>query len=191
VWIARSIGTSENFNGGVIRPAESFLGNLAIFFGTSNLNSIWKGSSILVRGAWQWMNDGEIFTPYIQLPFNERTYVSLVSLNAQPPFSVEFLVNADIRNYSFSIWEENIGYESNRYTIELSAPQLILPSNLNRDSLLVENGSAQIHLGFTPESLHLSIEPLYTVSLDPGSLGELWGASSSISNVKITEVSKI
>lgn len=190
MWIARSIGSSENFNGGVIRPSETFLGSLAIFFGSSSLNSIWKGSSLKVRGAWQWVNGGEIFSPYIQIPFNERCYIA--TLNAKPPFKVEFLVNADIRDYSFSIWEEDVIYESNKYTIQLlPTSQLILPSNVNRDSLLIENGSTEIYVGWKPETLHLTIEPGYTVSLDPGTLGQLWGASAGLSTVKIIEVSKI
>lgn len=190
MWIARAIGASENFNGEVIRPSETFVGNLAVFFGTSSLNSIWQGSSVMVRGVWRWDGGGEIFTPYKQLSFNERTYISL---NAQPPFGVEFLVNANIRDYSFSIWEKKLSYKSNTFAVNVSEEVLILPQNTRRDSVLIINqGSSSATLSFDNGlNYSIEIEPGYSVSFEPGTLDGIWGKTSGqTTSLKVIEVTK-
>jgi len=191
VWIARSIGSSENFNGEIIRPAETFVGNLAIFFGTSSLNSIWKGSSVLVRGAWQWVNGGKIFTPYTQIPFNERTYISI---DVRPPFQIEFLVKADIRDYSYSAWEwEPI--HSLLVTEQVLSDTFtnVLPENYNRIDFQITNtgpGDIEFYWGNFPNFTVLLPVGVELIESGTHEFRSLSSRSTTSSTIKIIERSE-
>ncbi|MFP5272601.1 hypothetical protein [Coleofasciculus sp.] len=191
MWIPRSIGASENYiGGGIIRPSEKFLGNLAVFFGTSS--SVWKGSDVFVRGVFFWDKalEASIYTPFVKISFNERVFIERNQFG-KPPFQVEFLLNSNITNYSFSIWEERVSYRSYSNLIEVtSLPQVVLSENTNRESMLLINQGAQnIYFAFGEADFSLELEPGYSMSLEPGSFEVVRAKSSLPTNLKTIEVS--
>lgn len=168
-WIARGHLASETYDGGTIQPPEIFSNNLAIYFSTQNLNSIWKGSSVSVRAYWGW-REGLIYTPWVRLSFNERNYISLEKLDAKAPFHIEFLVNADVNNYLLTIWEWEPVYSINSSDVTLNEEFIeVFPANFSRiDYQLINTGSDGIEFYWGDSSSNTAILPVGVEIIESG-----------------------